>query len=583
MLSDSFFLHLLKAFLVVSVFPLVIAGIISCVSFYNVSFEYAVSYSNKKSELVALQINMLQDVNEKITNSLHNSSMMQLEMRSGLYGHTHTMEDLFKINEALSYIKNSSVSGIEGIYCIKKNGTVYQSNTTAVYKYFNTDVQWYQDVQEKQQGIWLSPYKHSLVTPALEGNYVAYLCPYLDYITGEMNGVVLIEMDCDEIWEILRKDSEKDSTQYSILNQENHVIYTTDSDQRKATEEMLDENKFSYVEELNNGWKIVSNISKTEIFLSVVKSLIILFTILLLVCFSIIIIVSIKKANEISMPIKKLTESTKLVQRGQYDVQMDIPNTSGEIVELYQNFNKMIVALQKYTSKIIEEQKKLRLANYKALQAQINPHFLYNTLDTIAWDIRLNDNKRALSILMAFTQFFRTSLRKGEDMVTLEQEFEHVTSYLQIQEHRYGEIMEYRTKYNPELKDNMLPKMILQPLVENSIYHGIKKKDELGYVIIYTKCYNEYYEIVVYDNGGGMSKTRLQQINESLIKRSPLKTESSGYGVYNIDERIKILFGFDYGLTFYSEENRYTKVVVRLPYSTQEEGIAKSDKVTGCR
>ena len=92
-----------------------------------------------------------------------------------------------------------------------------------------------------------------------------------------MNGVVLIEMDCDEIWEILRKDSEKDSTQYSILNQENHVIYTTDSDQRKATEEMLDENKFSYVEELNNGWKIVSNISKTEIFLSVVKSLIILF------------------------------------------------------------------------------------------------------------------------------------------------------------------------------------------------------------------------------------------------------------------------------------------------------------------
>lgn len=113
----------------------------------------------------------------------------------------------------------------------------------------------------------------------------------------------------------------------------------------------------------------MSNISKTEIFLSVVKSLIILFTILLLVCFSIIIIVSIKKANEISMPIKKLTESTKLVQRGQYDVQMDIPNTSGEIVELYQNFNKMIVALQKYTSKIIEEQKKLRLANYKALQA----------------------------------------------------------------------------------------------------------------------------------------------------------------------------------------------------------------------
>ena len=86
---------------------------------------------------------------------------------------------------------------------------------------------------------------------------------------------------------------------------------------------------------------------------------------------------------------------------------MDIPNTSGEIVELYQNFNKMIVALQKYTSKIIEEQKKLRLANYKALQAQINPHFLYNTLDTIAWDIRLNDNKRALSILMAFTQFFQ--------------------------------------------------------------------------------------------------------------------------------------------------------------------------------
>lgn len=161
-------------------------------------------------------------------------------MRSGLYGHTHTMEDLFKINEALSYIKNSSVSGIEGIYCIKKNGTVYQSNTTAVYKYFNTDVQWYQDVQEKQQGIWLSPYKHSLVTPAPGRELCCILMPisWLYYRRDEWR--CFVRRDCRwDLGNFTQRQRKRFYSSIRILNQENHVIYTTDSDQRKATEEML--------------------------------------------------------------------------------------------------------------------------------------------------------------------------------------------------------------------------------------------------------------------------------------------------------------------------------------------------------
>ena len=205
-----------------------------------------------------------------------------------------------------------------------------------------------------------------------------------------------------------------------------------------------------------------------------------------------------------------------------------------------------------------------RQAQYLALQNQINPHFLYNTMDTIIWLIEAEKTEEAVEMVSNLSAFFRHSLSRGQDVITLREE-EHVCSYLQIQQVRYKDIMRYTVNIAPELKDVLIPKLTLQPLVENALYHGIKQKRGLGHIYVMGRGEGEDILLQVTDDGVGMSPERLEELRSALERG-----ERVGFGLSTVHERMRLFFGAPYGLSISSQPGVGTTVSVRIPRRKEE-------------
>ncbi|MBQ6589825.1 MAG: sensor histidine kinase [Butyrivibrio sp.] len=210
-----------------------------------------------------------------------------------------------------------------------------------------------------------------------------------------------------------------------------------------------------------------------------------------------------------------------------------------------------------------EEQKQLRKAEFELLQAQINPHFLYNTLDAIVWSAESGNQKQVVSMVGSLSEFFRTSLNKGKEIVSVKEELQHVTSYLEIQQIRYQDILSYEINVAKDIYNYSIPKITIQPIVENALYHGIKNRRGGGKITI-TGAENENgFAIHVRDNGAGMDENRLKEVRDSLLQDSSDK--SAIYGLYNVNERIRLNFGDEYGITIDSKLDKGTDVTIYLP------------------
>ncbi|MBE5844372.1 MAG: sensor histidine kinase [Butyrivibrio sp.] len=210
-----------------------------------------------------------------------------------------------------------------------------------------------------------------------------------------------------------------------------------------------------------------------------------------------------------------------------------------------------------------DEQKRLRKAEFEVLQAQINPHFLYNTLDAIVWSAEAGNNKQVVKMVGSLSDFFRSALNKGKEIVTIREELQHVRSYLEIQQIRYQDILEYEITVDEALDAYLIPKITIQPIVENALYHGIKNKRGGGKITVSGNEAEEYIEIIVEDNGMGMTSERLDEVRESLVNRRP--GQDAIYGMYNVNERIRLSFGEGYGLSLDSVYGDGTTVKVKLP------------------
>ncbi len=209
------------------------------------------------------------------------------------------------------------------------------------------------------------------------------------------------------------------------------------------------------------------------------------------------------------------------------------------------------------------EQRQLRKAEFELLQAQINPHFLYNTLDAIVWSAEAGNQKQVIQMVGSLSDFFRTSLNRGKEIVTVREDLQHVCSYLEIQKIRYMDILEYEILVPEELNDFKIPKITLQPLVENALYHGIKNKRGGGKITLRGHEEKDFFTIEVEDNGIGMTEERLLAVRKGLSEKAP--QESELYGLYNVNERIRLNFGDEYGIVISSEHEKGTVVEVRLP------------------
>lgn len=264
--------------------------------------------------------------------------------------------------------------------------------------------------------------------------------------------------------------------------------------------------------------------------------------------------------------IKTLIMQMRKVVDGNFNVSI-LPSNKDEIGELTQNFNYMLTRLALSMDEKYMLGKEIKSMELKALQAQINPHFLYNTLDLINWmSVRTNTPEISLAI-QALSRFYKLSLSKGEDMVTIENELEHVKAYVEIQNMRYKNSISLKIEVPESLYQFMIPKITLQPIVENSIFHGIfEKEDESGLVRIRGELSGNNIFLYIQDDGVGMSGEKISQI----MAGEGTTENHHGYGIKNINERIRLHYGGDYGLSFDSKPGEGTIVLITISAQPKE-------------
>lgn len=566
---------MLKNFLLMAILPTLLSTLIAFIICYNAILNNSIAASHEITDYAANEINRIQDIAEDISQSMETSSEIQISMRYTYYNTVTQLITPFHINTSLSLLQQSASSEIVDIYCLNKNGIIYHSTTTSTFDNVFVGKPWFQKILTSDEAIWFEPYDTSFITGHDYNTLISYGVANYDYITNEPNGVILIEFDADAIFNNLSNTDAISSNTYYVLNEANEILFTTDSNASEIIDsnvyfESLSHSNYYYSSVLDNNWKVVGVISASDIARDALSQLIIAILILSAITITLAIIISIKRARQISEPLHTLVKQMEESHGTSDSTVLLIPSSTDEIIALYKSFNIMINNNIHYIEEIKKEQTNLRIANFKALQAQINPHFLYNTMDTIAWNIRLNENEKAVNSIMALTKFFRSSLRKGEDIIFLNQEFEQVSLYLEIQLFRYADMLDYTIEFDEELDSYVIPKLSLQPIVENAIYHGIKNQDDYGHITIKTKRYEEYYTVLIHDNGLGITPERLEEVNAALRNNTPINTEESGgYGVHNVNERIQIHFGPEYGLQYSSVEGEYTEVEIKLPYMSK--------------
>jgi two-component system sensor histidine kinase YesM len=259
--------------------------------------------------------------------------------------------------------------------------------------------------------------------------------------------------------------------------------------------------------------------------------------------------------------IKGLISRMDRVVQGDFSVTLD-PGNKDEIGQLTERFNFMIAEVEQLMEEKYSLGKEVKNLELKALQAQINPHFLYNTLDLINWMSVRHNAEEIRTLVTALSRFYKLSLGRGEDTVPLREELEHARTYVQIQNMRYENSIELVIDTPPDMDECRVLKLVLQPLVENSIFHGIMmKKEERGVIRITGERADGDLLLFVEDDGVGMSPERLDQI----LARGAVSSDRHGYGVRNIHERLQLNYGAEFGLSFRSIEGKGTRVQIRIP------------------
>ena len=339
--------------------------------------------------------------------------------------------------------------------------------------------------------------------------------------------------------------------------EEQNTIYETTGENNK-------EKLFVYCDTLKmNGWTIVSVVPEKDllssmkeflpVLIGVIASLFLLATIFFML-----------SAGRITKPIERLTNQVIEFQTNQ-DISFDAGENAGyEVRILSTGLTGLKNRVEELLNQVRKEQEEKTKLELLILQEQIKPHFLYNTLASIKQLISMEENEKAENMCEALSRFYRIGLSDGKDFITIKEEAEHVENYLLIQRYRYNTNFEYSINISKNILDEKLLKLSLQPLVENAIYHGIKKKEEYGMIIISGYEKDDYIYLEVFDDGAGMTKDQLAELKETVNKRE-LNENTKHFGLSNVNHRLKLYFGDKARLEFESTEGMYTQVTMILP------------------
>ncbi|MGE5581621.1 MAG: cache domain-containing sensor histidine kinase [Bacillota bacterium] len=310
-------------------------------------------------------------------------------------------------------------------------------------------------------------------------------------------------------------------------------------------------------------WRIIGLSNRFELATEMQKitrlSLIIILTTIIVLTLT-----AIYFASLLTDPLKELQQS---MRQASEDLNTNAKiSTTDEIGQLGESFNQMLARIRQLMEQSVQEQKKLRRTEMIALQEQIKPHFIYNTLDLIIGLLETKQNEDVINMVEALGAFFRISLSHGQEFISIREEVEHIRNYLYIQRFRHGDKYDYQIEVQEELLDKKTLKLILQPLVENAIYHGVRQLEQPGGLIIvkgYFMGEHVYFEII--DNGHGIPMAIVEDIANCLQGAATAEDEKRFFGLKNVHERITLAFGKEYGLKVDSVINEGTTVTVHIP------------------
>lgn len=512
---------------------------------------------------------------------LANDASIQLPLRSQK---PSTQQEIHKqridYNNKLFYT-NQYQEAIAGIYVIGINGIVFRSSMMSLLKEDYRQEKWFQDVINGRTTIWLTNPDGSIVANSLKEPYISIVIPINDRSSIRQLGVIVMEMR-GEIFntiyrtglmmegDVIMLDSDKNMFLYSQvttltnhrLSEMDQAIRNLDLNQDVSTQYLKIDGDSYLISSMTiplNKWQIVGIIPYREIIsrTSLLEQSIVIVLFLFLISM---LIFMFRTSYMISRPIQIMSSTMKTIESGNFTSRVEY-QSDDEFGALANSFNHMLNRIDKLKEKEIDNQHKLRVAELKALQAQINPHFLYNTLDSIGWMARLNQIDKVEEMVDSLSTYFRISISRGSDFITLKDELTHVEKYLSIQKIRYEKKLNYSIDVPPEILHFKTIKMILQPLVENSIYHGIKEKEGSGEIRI-TAVLNDYIILCVEDTGIGMTKEKLDKLHEMIDSGRDYNPDA--YGVINVHKRLQVFFGEDCGLRFESEYGIGTKAFITI-------------------
>ena len=444
---------------------------------------------------------------------------------------------------------------------------------------------WYaKAVAKPQDAIITGPNRHSFFDT--DDEVISLSREVQSYENGTFRGVILINLNMNKITEICNSFQEKQENFICIINDKGELVYEQQNgkerfafDEKENRQELntaLEKMKESCFR-LNyrgekylvtrtgmktTGWTLVSMVPYKSVMAETmaISGVMILAVVITLI---VTLVLLNRILTGVVKPLKKLEKYMVQVNPDNMDQRMEIL-TDDEIGHLSMKFNQMMDRIRNLKEQVIEEQEDKRKYELQALQAQINPHFLYNTLDSIIWMAETNDSN-IVAMTEALAKLFRISLNKGNEEISLERELEHVKNYLIIQSMRYADKFTYEISAESGVERCRTIKLILQPIVENCIYHGIKKKRGTGKITIRAYRREQNLIIEVSDDGCGMPEEICRKILSDEIESENIS--GSGIGVKNVNERIQLRFGKKYGLSYSSEEGVGTTVTYVLPYN----------------
>ncbi|MEY8411833.1 sensor histidine kinase [Lachnospiraceae bacterium 62-26] len=575
----------IKAKMLAYFFSLFIILLISFVIFYQMAVSALYRVATDSVEKTIQQINkdtykVLSEAT-RIADNVSRDGEIQVQLRNPL---PDSQQEMYKQRMNYNYnlnFKNQYTVDIDGIYVLGRNGAIFRSSKGTLRKQEFREEEWFKQVIETREELWLAPHPGSDIIQNLDYLTISVVYPVKDRISSRILGVVVVDVRAESLNKIEDNGLVFEGKSY-ILDEDDKVIYSdqsNDEEEIDAVNHAFHENQadhtgtadkieiggkaclYSSMYLSNNGWKTVGIISDRQVYAPFERlRMAIIFAILV---FGIIaVIFAWKGADNVSEPIKKVRTTMKQVEKGDFNVQLKIASQD-EVGELAQSFNHMIEKIKRLMAQEQESQEKLRYAELKALQSQINPHFLYNTLDSINWMVRMGRNDKVEEMIDALSTFFRISLSKGRHFISIREELIHVEKYIMIQKVRYERIMESEICVPEEFFGYDIIKMTLQPLVENALYHGIKEKGEGGVIRITAEGQGDNIVFCVSDTGLGMSKEKLEKLQ--IMMDQGIDHDPDAYGIINVQKRIHMYFGTEYGLRFESEPGSGTSVYVTIP------------------